>query len=161
MSSVISGGSDRAHRRATVAVKESLRELRVQLSVLNHQVGTRLELKDVDVDCLDLVNQVGPLSPTALARLAGLHPATMTGVLDRLEKGGWVARERDPGDRRAVLVRGLKERNGEVLAAYGGMNSAMDDVCAEYGVEELELITEFLRRAARAGEGAAVGLREG
>jgi len=161
MSSVVSGESDRAHRRATVAVKESLRELRVQLSVLNHQVGTRLELKDVDVDCLDLVNQAGQLSPTALAKLAGLHPATMTGVLDRLEKGGWIARERDPGDRRAVVIRGLKERNGEVLAAYGGMNSAMDGVCAEYGVEELELITEFIRRSARAGEGAAVGLREG
>lgn len=161
MSSVIDGEGARAHRRAAASVRESLRELAVQLSVLNHRVGAKLELKDTDVDCLDLINRQGPLSPTALARLAGLHPATMTGVLDRLEKGGWIARERDPDDRRAVRIRALKDRNGEVLAAYAGMNTAMDELCAGYTVEELELIVDFVRRTARAGQGAVEGLREG
>src|SRR3979411_29787 len=80
MNSVRSGGSDLPwrRRRATVAVKESLRELRNQLSLLNHQVGARLELKDVDLDCLELIALHGPLSPSALARWAGLHPATGT-----------------------------------------------------------------------------------
>jgi hypothetical protein len=70
MNSVRSGGSDLPwrRRRATVAVKESLRELRNQLSLLNHQVGARLELKDVDLDCLELIALHGPLSPSALAR---------------------------------------------------------------------------------------------
>ncbi|WP_344842833.1 hypothetical protein [Nonomuraea dietziae] len=40
-----------------------MRELSLQLSLLDHQVSGRLELKDVDVDCLDLVNRYGPLSP--------------------------------------------------------------------------------------------------
>jgi MarR family len=40
--------------------------------------------------CLDLITRHGPLSPSAPARRAGLHPATMTGILDRLERGGWV-----------------------------------------------------------------------
>ena len=90
MNSVVSGGSGaaRRRRRATVAVKESLRELRNQLSLLNHQVGARLELKDVDLDCLELIALHGPLSPSALARWAGLHPATVTGILDRLQPGG-------------------------------------------------------------------------
>ncbi len=69
--------------RSTVAIKESLRDLRVQLALLNHQVGAKVELKDVDLDCLDLVSRHGPLNPTALARRAGLHPATLTGILDR------------------------------------------------------------------------------
>ena len=76
---------------------------RMQLSLLNLHVGAHLDLKDVDLNCLDLLASHGPLSPTALARRAGLHPATMTGILDRLERGGWVARERDPSDRRAVV----------------------------------------------------------
>src|SRR5882762_6817999 len=107
-------GSRRHRRRSTTAIKESLRELSIQLSQLNHQVGARLELKDVDLECLDLVARHGPLSPSALARKAGLHPATMTGVLDRLERGGWVTRERDPADRRSVLVVPRKDRGAEI-----------------------------------------------
>jgi DNA-binding MarR family transcriptional regulator len=87
-----------------------MRELAIQLSLLNHQVGAHLDLKDVDLACLDTIARHGPLSPTALARSAGLHPATVTGILDRLERGGWVARDRDPADRRAVLVRALRDR---------------------------------------------------
>src|SRR4029453_11698775 len=39
---------------------------------------------------------IPPPNPSALARRAGLHPATITGILDRLQRGGGVARERDP-----------------------------------------------------------------
>src|SRR5438045_3355629 len=115
----ITHGSRRDRRRMTNAIKESLRDLRVQLALLNHQVGTQLELKDVDLDCLDLVARDGPMSPSMLARRTGVHPATMTGVLDRLERAGWVARDRDPTDRRGVVIRALRERAGEVLRLYG------------------------------------------
>ncbi|MCJ0875724.1 MarR family transcriptional regulator [Streptomyces sp. AP-93] len=115
-------------------------------------------MKDVDLDCLDLINRLGPLGPGALAREAGLHPATMTGILDRLEKGGWVARERDPSDRRAVLNRALRERNAELLGLFSGMNSSLDEICAAYGEAELELITAFLRSAVTAGRGATEDL---
>jgi DNA-binding MarR family transcriptional regulator len=133
------------------AIKESLRELSIQLSLLNHQVGARLDLKDVDLDCLDLIVRHGPLSPSALAQRAGLHPATMTGILDRLELGGWVARERDLSDRRAVVVRALRDRNGELLRLYSGMNASMDKICAGYSDAELELLADFLHRTANAG----------
>src|SRR3984957_14223394 len=115
MNSISSGDADSARhrRRLSTAVKESLRELSIQLSLLNHHVSARVELKDVDLDCLDLINRSGPLSPSTLARRAGLHPATMTGIIDRLQRGGWVARDRDPSDRRAVLVRALRGRNAE------------------------------------------------
>jgi DNA-binding MarR family transcriptional regulator len=156
MSSVPPGDADtkRSRRRLTTAIKESLRELSIQLSLLNHQVGAHLELKDVDFDCLDLINRYGPLSPSALARRTGLHAATMTGILDRLERGGWVARERDPADRRAVIVRALRDRNGELIRLYSGMNSSMDKVCAGYTDSELELLADFLRRTASVGRDA-------
>jgi DNA-binding MarR family transcriptional regulator len=147
-------------RRTTVALKESLRELRNQLSLLNHQVSARLSLKDVDLDCLELIARHGPLSPSALARRAGLHPATVTGILDRLEKGGWVVRERDPdsSDRRAVAVRAVRGRNAELFRVYSGMNTAMDELCEGYSEAELELIGEFLRRVTSAGRTAATDL---
>lgn len=145
------------HRRLTRAVKESLRELRTQLSLVHHQVGTKVALKDVDLDCLELIGRHGPLSPSALARRAGLHPATMTGVLDRLQRGGWVVRERDPAasDRRAVAVRAVRGRNAELFRLYAGMNTALDELCAGYTDAELELIADFLRRTTAAGRTAA------
>jgi DNA-binding MarR family transcriptional regulator len=139
----------------TVGVKDSLRALSIQLSLLNRLVGAQLDLKDVDWDCLEIINRHGPLSPTALARRAGLHPATMTGILDRLERAGWVARERDPTDRRASTVRALRDRAREVYRLYAGMNGALDQICAEYTEEELELIATFLRRATDAGHTAS------
>ncbi|HVV23692.1 MAG TPA: MarR family transcriptional regulator, partial [Pseudonocardiaceae bacterium] len=99
-------------------------------------------------------NRYGPLSPSALARRAGLHPATVTGILDRLERGGWVARDRDTTDRRAVLVRALRDRTGELYRLYSGMNDSMDDLCAGYDETELELLADFLHRTANAGRAA-------
>ncbi len=79
----------------------------------------------------------------------------MTGILDRLERGGWIARDRDPTDRRGVAVRALRDRNAEVFRLYSGMNSAMDQICAEYADDELELVAGFLRRTALASRTAA------
>jgi len=147
-------GTARGRRRSTSSIRESLRELSVQLSLLNHQVSAHLALNDVDIDCLDLINRHGPLSPSALSRRAGLHPATLTGVLDRLQKGGWIARERDTTDRRAVMLRAIRERNGELLHLYSGMNTAMEQLCAEYSDAELELLAGFLQHTADAGRDA-------
>jgi DNA-binding MarR family transcriptional regulator len=158
MNPVVSDGAGaaRRRRRLTVEIKESLRELRNQLSLLNHRVGAHLDLKDIDLDCLELIARHGPLSPSTLARRAGLHPATMTGILDRLQRGGWITRDRDPdaSDRRAVAVRALRDRNAELFRLYAGMNTSMDEICAGYDDTELELVADFLRRTTSAGRHA-------
>src|SRR4051794_14294079 len=118
----------RRKRRLTVAVRDTMRELGTQLALLNHQVGRRLDMRDVDLDCLDIISRQGPLGASALARAAGLHPATMTGILDRLEKAGWIVRERDPEDRRAVVLRAARERGAEIYELYSGMNGSMEDL---------------------------------
>jgi len=78
----------------------------------------------------------------------------MTGILDRLERGGWVVRERDPSDRRAVVVRALRDRNAELVRLYAGMNSSMNEICAGYDDAELEVLADFLRRTVDAGREA-------
>jgi DNA-binding MarR family transcriptional regulator len=154
--SSVSPTSDEAIRRQKAAsdIRQALRELRIQLALLNYSVGSQVELKDIDLDCLDILDSYGPLSPSALARRAGLHPATMTGILDRLERGGWIARERDPSDRRAVVVRVLPDRYGDLLRLYQGMARSMNKLLADYSESELETIAEFLRRTADAGRDA-------
>ena len=141
----------RARRRVTSELKRRFREVNNQIALLSHHVSTQVELRDIDLDCLDFLAQHGPASPTALARRAGVHSSTMTGVIDRLEKGGWVQRRRDDADRRAVLVSVQADAMGEVFRHYEGMNSRLDAVCDDYTPAELELIASFLGRAALAG----------
>ncbi|HEY2077658.1 MAG TPA: MarR family transcriptional regulator [Streptosporangiaceae bacterium] len=158
MSSEIHELDPRTRRRLTRAIKEALRDLGGELSRLNQSVGGRLDLKGTDLECLDLITRHGPISPSALARRTGLHPATMTGVLDRLERDGWIVRDRDPADRRGVLIRAQRGRGAEVLRLYlvdSGMDSALDQICARYTGEELDVIAGFLRSTAEAGRTAA------
>ena len=142
-------------RRLTVAVKGSLRELGTQLSLLNRVVSAQVDVRDVDWDCLEILNRQGPMSPSTLARAAGLHRATMTGVLDRLERAGWVARAPDPADRRGFTVHALRERSREIFELYAGMNGAMDEICGGYSEAELKLLADFLTRVGTAGRAAA------
>lgn len=142
-------------RRRKTEAKRSLRELRVELALLNHRVGARVSLNDADFDCLDVIAQHGPLSPTALARRVDVHLATMTGILNRLERNGWILRERDENDRRAVLVRAVPDRQREIFRLLGGMDTALDEILDDYSPEQLAVIVDFLRRCTEAGNTAA------
>jgi DNA-binding MarR family transcriptional regulator len=152
---------ERARLRQQTAseIRDSLRELRIQLALLNYRVGSHVDLKDVDMDCLDILDTAGPLSPSALARQAGVHPATMTGILDRLERGRWIVRERDPADRRAVVVRVNRDRYGELLSHYSGLSRAMNKLLAGYADGELKVIADFMRRCVDAGRQATEAIR--
>lgn len=145
----------RDRRRRITQAKLSLRELRIELALLNHRVGARSQIKDADLDCLDLITRYGPIGPTTLARRAGVHLATLTGILDRLERDGWIVRDRDERDRRAVLIRGLPDRQRELIRLYDGMNTALDKILDGYSDDQIDLIASFLGKCTEAGQTAA------
>jgi DNA-binding MarR family transcriptional regulator len=146
---------DRVRRRVVAAVARGLRDLRIELAVLNHRVGSRVQLKDLDFDCLDVVARQGPLTPSALAGRVGVHAATMTGILDRLEAGGWISRTRAEDDRRAVLVETTPESQRELYGLFDGMNTRLEEICARYSDVELETIVDFLQATVEAGQASA------
>jgi DNA-binding MarR family transcriptional regulator len=152
MSQVEPGHARRA--QLNQAIRETMRDLAVRLSLLTNQIGGRLDLKGTDLDCLDLITREGPIGPGALARRTGLHPATMTGIIDRLERGGWITRERDPHDRRAITVRAIQTRGVEIFRLFGGMNASMTRICAGYSDNELVIIADFLRQTSEAASTA-------
>ncbi len=146
-------GRDR--RRKVTAVINGLRDLRTELAVYSHRVGASVELRDVDFDCLDVIARHGPISPTALAGRVGVHVATMTGILNRLEAGGWITRVPVENDRRAVRVAPTPDRQRELYAVLGGMNTRMGAICEGYTDEQLETIADFLARTVEAGRVSA------
>lgn len=147
-------GDARRRRRLIATLRIALREANTHLTFLNQQVGVQVELKGNDLECLDQIGRHGPISPGDLGRRTGLHPATLTGILDRLERGGWIARERSPSDRRSVQLRALPERNRELFGLYAPMNAVMDGVFDGYTDDQLETIVDFLQRTAQAARGA-------
>jgi DNA-binding MarR family transcriptional regulator len=81
--------------------------------------------------------------PGDLARLSGLTTGGITVALDRLEKAGYVYRERNPRDRRSVIVRMNPEGRRKVLAQYEAVNEVMDRIFSAYSEKELETILNF------------------
>ena len=144
----------RGRRRAVAEAKSNLRNLRIELALLNHRIGGRAALKDVDLDCLDVLVRQGAMSPTELSRRTGIHAATMTGILARLERDGWIVRERAADDRRAVVVAPVPDRVREIFGHYGGMDSALDEILGSYSESDLATIIDFLERCTDAGRQA-------
>ena len=150
-----------AKRKAINEVIEAMRELAVQMAVVSARAGEQVGLRDIDLKCLDILMRDGAQSASALARRTGMHPATMTGILDRLEKGGWIVRERDPDDRRAVLIKAVAKRAGEIVRLFVGINTEMSGVLDGYDQGQLETIVDFVHNAIERAKKAAAQMSDG
>jgi DNA-binding MarR family transcriptional regulator len=96
-------------RVATAARSEAVDELAHALPERIWLLGRlfwRRGQRDITRTEAGLLNSLseGPRRITELAELEGLAQPTVTLLVGRLEERGWVTRERDPDDRRAVLV---------------------------------------------------------
>jgi DNA-binding MarR family transcriptional regulator len=128
-----------------------------QATVLFHeQIAEHVGLSATDHKCLDLAVQAErPLTAGQIAELSGLSTGAVTGVIDRLERAGFVRRVRDPHDRRKVLVevsRGSLTRYGN---AYDGLWSALDSALTGYTDDELTAIERFVRAMVQTLRGEA------
>jgi DNA-binding MarR family transcriptional regulator len=96
----------------TATNQTRLRHIDEVARALPQRVGvlTRLFLRHAEIDIslteagLLATLSGGPRRITELARLEGLAQPTVTLLVVRLEKRGWLVRERDVGDRRVVNV---------------------------------------------------------
>jgi len=117
------------------------------MQLLGQVSAERIGINVTDLNCLNIVALTGPLTAGELARQTGLTTASITGVLDRLEEGGFVRRERDPKDRRRVIV-DLNPGPGlrEIGPTFGPLVRAWRAAAASYSDEELRLLLGFQRR---------------
>jgi DNA-binding MarR family transcriptional regulator len=127
----------------------AMRRAGSSMQLLGQLSAERIGINATDLNCLNLVALDGSMTAGELARNTGLTTASITGVLDRLEEGGFVRRERDPGDRRRVIVKlnagpGLRE----VAPVFAPLVKAWRTAAAGYSDDELRLLLEFQRRLA-------------
>jgi DNA-binding MarR family transcriptional regulator len=88
----------------------------VRLShVQSRRMVQRFGLTGPQLICLQALFRAGELTPTALARAVELSPATVTGIVHRLEARGMVQRTRSQVDRRSSVLT-LTEEARETFA---------------------------------------------
>lgn len=127
-------------------ILRSLRRITRAIDLYSRQLATRFGLTGPQLVCLRTLARLGPITPSVLAREMDLSHATVTGIVDRLESQGLLARTRDAVDRRRVVI-GLTAK-GSTLAQSAP--SALQDIfsgrLAALTMEEQSAIHHSLER---------------
>jgi DNA-binding MarR family transcriptional regulator len=123
-------------------IRQALRSAAYDEALAEH-----LGLNATDLRCLELAITEPGLTPGRLAELSGLTTGAVTGVLDRLEKSGFVERRPDPADRRSVAVHPSPTRSREVREAGEPLDKSIRALLGHYGAGERSAIGVFLEAA--------------
>jgi len=128
----------------TESIRSMALRLVAEVCLREHGASRRLGLGATDVRFLTLLDLYGPLAPGRLATLTGLTTGSVTGVIDRLESGGFVGRERDDADRRKVRVVPVPEAAARLATEWHDNLDLLDTVLQRRDRAELEVISRFL-----------------
>jgi len=116
-------------------------------AILFHQkLADRMGLHLTDMQCINLLDLLGSVTPGKLADCMGLTTGGVTVMLDRLEKAGLVTREPNPGDRRSVLVVVNPKKLRKIQGLYEGINQEVEAFFSETPEAELQVVLNFLSK---------------
>src|SRR6266576_5498887 len=106
-------------------LEHAMRRSSAQGVIFGQTVANSVGISGSDLECLDFLNLEGRVTAGRLAEVTGLTTGAITGVVDRLEKAGFVRRERDDNDRRKVYIAIVPENIAKVGKFYEHMQRAM------------------------------------
>lgn len=119
-------------------------ELSTAVVLFHEAVADRLGLSAADHKALSLIMRAGALTAGDLAQQTGLSPGAVTGLVDRLERAGFVRRQRDPVDRRRVVITVEPDQRPDLSEISAELASAMNAVIARYDDRELVAIRDYV-----------------
>jgi DNA-binding MarR family transcriptional regulator len=114
-------------------------------TIMFHQnIADVLGLHITDHKCLDLIRQYGAMPAGRLAELTGLTTGAVTGIIDRLEKAGYVRRANDPKDRRRTIVEPTQNKKWErkIEAIFIPFHERMHKLLSSYSESELDFLLD-------------------
>jgi DNA-binding MarR family transcriptional regulator len=130
---------------AESSIMDAVQRLISSVILFNHTVAETVGLGASDLQFLTLLQMHGSLTPGQLAEMSNLRTGTVTGVLDRLERAGFVRRDRSADDRRKVIVSlEIENMMAKVGPLYQGQAESLFSVLSRYSTDELHLIERFL-----------------
>jgi DNA-binding MarR family transcriptional regulator len=131
------------------AIIEKRREMSTETIVFHQNVADVLGLHITDHKCLDLFRQYGAMPAGRLAELTGLTTGAVTGIIDRLEKAGFVRRANDPKDRRRTIIEPVRNKKWErkIEAIFIPFHERMHKLLSSYSDSELAFLLDVLTKS--------------
>jgi DNA-binding MarR family transcriptional regulator len=132
------------HRQLAEDFVLAMRRTGSVMQLLTQTAAERIGINSTDMNCLNVLALADTMTAGELAKTVGLTTASITGVLDRLEEGGFVRRERDATDRRRVIIQlNFARSMRDVAPVFAPMLAAFRAATARYTNDELRLIIAF------------------
>lgn len=130
----------------SAALVYQLRHFIAGVILYNQRIADELGMNPTDMRSIHLLELMGPLTPGKLAECTRLTTGGVTVVLDRLEKAGYVRRERNPQDRRSVLIHLEPEILKQIGVRYAAINEQLGTFLAEYPERSLKTVLDFFTK---------------
>src|SRR5262249_15770438 len=115
-------------------------------TVLFHGTKARLlDLHPTDYKALSMVERLGAMSAGEIAQHSGLAAASVTNLIDRLERKGFVRRVPDTQDRRRVMVEPVMERVMAAPGLFASTQQSLTKMYKHYSDQDLAVILDFFK----------------
>ncbi|CAL9485591.1 MarR family transcriptional regulator [Streptomyces sp. DH-12] len=141
-----------ANPRPPATQQEAMRAM--DRLIATHLVGQQemaqvMGLNVTDVTCFGFVVGAGEdlLTAGELAERVHVTTGAMTGILNRLERAGFITRRPDPADRRRVRVAAQPDAVALARRLYEPYYARLAELFADYSPEELAVLNDWFTRA--------------
>src|SRR5215212_720690 len=126
------------------AINEKFREMSTETIMFHQAVADMLGLHITDHKCLDFIYRFGAMPAGRLAELTGLTTGAVTGIIDRLEKVGYVRRANDPKDRRRTIIEPTQNKKWErkIESIFIPLHERMHKLLSSYSESELDFLLD-------------------
>lgn len=131
---------DSARASAIADLMRAGRETSRLSMVFRYAVAERLGLAVSDLECLDYLADIGSATAGQIAERTNLTTGAVTSMLRRLQQAGYVTTERDPADRRRVVVTIRPERIADLERPYVRFAERAERLVEGYSAEEVRLL---------------------
>ena len=139
----------------------TMRAAGAQRVLYSNALASRMGLRQVDLECLYIITLTEDATPGLLATRTGLTTGAITGVIDRIQRKGYIVRERDPTDRRRIFLRPVDSKIAEIRRLTRDLIDVWVGRLEEYSEEELSFLIAFAQRHYASAVEATARLQNG
>lgn len=124
----------------------ALRENSTNAVLFHASMAEKYGLNATDHKCLDFIIRNGPVTAGQIMTYTGLTSGAVTGIINRLEKKGFVRRGKDPGDHRKVIVEKIPQSLEPIDLLFQAIHRDTLQLLNRYSEAELTVILDFVTR---------------